>query len=66
LIVVDKSSLKITNFFGSRLVFKELNDKIDQQMLEYLMMNSIYYIANIHNKNMFHGDIKPVNLFYHD
>ncbi len=33
-------------------------------MLEDILLNSIKYIGNIHVKNMFHGDIKPANIFY--
>jgi len=39
----------------------ECNDKKD---LEWIILKSIEYIAGIHNKNIFHGDIKPANIFY--
>ncbi len=29
-----------------------------------IFLRSIKYIAEIHNKNMFHGDIKPANIFF--
>ena len=34
-------------------------------MLEDIFLRSIKYIAEIHDKNLFHGDIKPANLFYY-
>ncbi len=33
-------------------------------MLFDIFLRSIKYIANIHSKDLFHGDIKPANLFY--
>lgn len=35
-------------------------------MLEDFFLKSIKYIAEIHDRNLFHGDIKPANIFYHD
>ena len=35
-------------------------------MLEDIFLRSIKYIADIHDKNLFHGDIKPANLFYNN
>ncbi len=32
-------------------------------MLFEIFLRSIEYIAEIHDKNMFHGDIKPANIF---
>ena len=34
-------------------------------MLDNILLKSIRYIADIHDRNMFHGDIKPANLFYY-
>jgi hypothetical protein len=34
-------------------------------MLEDIFLRSIKYIAHIHDRNLFHGDIKPANLFYY-
>jgi serine/threonine protein kinase len=42
-----------------------LKDCNDARELERILLNSIEYIAEIHNKNMFHGDIKPANIFYY-
>jgi serine/threonine protein kinase len=33
-------------------------------MLIEVFLRSIKYIAEIHNKNMFHGDIKPANILF--
>jgi serine/threonine protein kinase len=41
-----------------------LKDCNDTRELERILLHSIEYIAEIHNKNMFHGDIKPANIFY--
>jgi serine/threonine protein kinase len=35
-------------------------------MLFEIFLRSIEYIAKIHNKNIFHGDIKPANIFFND
>ena len=35
-------------------------------MIEDILLRSIKYIADIHDRNLFHGDIKPANLFYND
>ena len=39
---------------------------IDIRDLERIILHSIKYIADIHNKYMIHGDIKPANIFYND
>jgi serine/threonine protein kinase len=41
-----------------------LKDCNDSRELERILLHSIEYIAEIHNKNLFHGDIKPANIFY--
>ena len=43
-----------------------MKDCNDTRELERILLNSIEYIAVIHNKNMFHGDIKPANIFYNN
>ena len=35
-------------------------------MIEDVLLYAIKYIADLHNKNLFHGDIKPDNIFYWD
>ncbi len=35
-------------------------------MIEDILLYTIKYIAKIHNKGLFHGDIKPDNIFYYD
>ena len=41
-----------------------MEDCNDTRELESILLYSIEYIGEIHNKNMFHGDIKPANIFY--
>jgi len=38
----------------------------DKPKLQLIFIESIKFIANIHNKYMFHGDIKPANIFFKD
>ena len=64
LIVIDSNTQSIINFFGTRPKWKVLNNTIDVGKLELILLFSIRYIADIHNKYMFHGDIKPANIFY--
>jgi hypothetical protein len=67
LIVLDISRQEITNFFGARRIYTDLNRHFkDKKMIEDILLHTIKYIANIHNKSLFHGDIKPANIFYYD
>jgi hypothetical protein len=34
--------------------------------IEFIFFETIQYFANLHRRNMFHGDIKPANIFYRD
>ncbi len=43
-----------------------MKDCNDTREIERILLHSIEYIAEIHNKNMFHGDIKPANIFYNE
>ena len=42
----------------------DLDNDLEIWKLEKILLLSIKYIAGIHNKYMFHGDIKPANIFY--
>jgi len=33
-------------------------------MIEDIFIKTIRYIADVHSKNLFHGDIKDENIFY--
>ncbi len=62
LIVIDQNY--ICNFFGIRKILGNLDDDLEIRKLERILLLSIKYIADIHNKYMFHGDIKPANIFF--
>ena len=64
LIVIDYSTNSIINFFGSRKIWKVLDKKNDTLELEMILIETLKYIASIHKRYMFHGDIKPANIFY--
>jgi len=64
LIVLDKSTNSISNFFGSRIICNILVDEKDKKMIEDIFIKTIRYIADVHSKNLFHGDIKDENIFY--
>ena len=52
------------NFFGLRKKFKVLSQITDKVKLEQAIVLSINYLSDLHkNKNLFHGDIKPENIF---
>ena len=59
LILVDENS-QISNFFGLRKVYKVMSEINDEFTIERLLIMSINYLADLHEKKrLFHGDIKP-------
>ena len=64
LFVFDKLTGSITNFCGEREIYSDLTNFKGEKIDEGLLIHSIKYIAEIHQKNFFHGDIKPINIFY--
>lgn len=54
----------ITDFYGRRSFMWDLT-KADDHELAVSMLLSVCYLHDLHeNKRLFHGDIKPENLFY--
>lgn len=47
-----------------RVLLKELNFRTNEQ--ELICLIAINFIADYHQDNFFHGDIKPDNLFIND
>jgi hypothetical protein len=64
LVVVDNKSKEIVNYFCLRKKFKVVKSIKDKIQLEKAIVMCINYLADLHkNKHLFHGDIKPGNLF---
>lgn len=54
----------LTDFFGRRRIYKDLTMLKDCTQMAHALFLSICYLADLHeNKRLFHGDIKPQNLF---
>ncbi len=64
--VFEKLYGSISNFCGERLRYSDLSKckfVYEESRLDYFL-ELINYIAGIHTKNFFHGDIKPENIFF--
>jgi hypothetical protein len=51
------------NFIGSRLILDVIESINHKNKIENILFQSIVHISMLHNFNMFHGDIKPANIF---
>ena len=61
--VVDSNTL--VNIYGLREKFKEFGRINDNLMFGQCLFLTISYLQDLHrNKKLFHGDIKPMNIFY--
>ena len=62
-LVVENNTL--VDFYGMRKRFKELGRLDDSITFGQCLFLSISYLQDLHrNKKLFHGDIKPMNIFY--
>lgn len=62
-LVLDDKSWNLVDFCWSRRkgdVMQEINNAKFMQLVAYL---TIMHLAEIHELNFFHGDIKPANVF---
>jgi hypothetical protein len=64
LILIDEKTGTVINFIGSRLIYDVFENINDKNKIENILFQSIYHISKLHYFNMFHGDIKPANIFY--
>jgi serine/threonine protein kinase len=63
ILVVDNNTL--VNIYGVRNKFKEFGRINDNLMFGQCLFLTISYLQDLHrNKKLFHGDIKPMNIFY--
>ena len=61
--VVENNTL--VDFYGMRIRFEELGRLDDSITFGQCLFLTISYLQNLHrNKKLFHGDIKPMNIFY--
>ena len=62
-LVVDNNTL--VNIYGVRMKFKEFGRITDSLVFGWCLFLTISYLQDLHrNKKLFHGDIKPMNIFY--
>ncbi len=63
MLVVENNVL--VDLFGVRTRFKELKNIDDSLVFGQSLFLTISYLQDLHrNKKLFHGDIKPSNIFY--
>ena len=62
-LIVENNTL--VDFYGMRSKFKELGRLDDSITFGHCLFLTISYLQDLHrNKKLFHGDIKPMNIFY--
>jgi len=55
---------RVVDFYGRRKIYKDLTKINELNQLAQGLFMSVCYLADLHsNKRLFHGDIKPNNLF---
>jgi len=55
---------RVVDFYGRRNIYKDLTQINEDNQLANALFLSVCYLADLHkNKRLFHGDIKPKNLF---
>ena len=55
---------RVVDFYWRRSIFKDLTQINEDNQLAQALFVSVCYLADLHaNKRLFHGDIKPNNLF---
>ncbi len=59
LIIIEKETNKIEDFLWLRKKFNSLEEEIIPEKLELIAVLITMYVVNLHEKNFFHGDIKP-------